>query len=92
RITFDAVADTVELHEFAVTELDSALHRLDPAEGVLARCLSFNITTPATGLFWQFGEDDRCVRTQLVVDGMGAGVEIVGEQVDHDRPGCLGHR
>ncbi|NEW29648.1 non-ribosomal peptide synthetase [Nocardia cyriacigeorgica] len=39
RITFDAVADTVELHEFAVTELDSALHRLDPAEGVLAQFL-----------------------------------------------------
>ncbi|MBF6415523.1 non-ribosomal peptide synthetase [Nocardia cyriacigeorgica] len=39
RITFDAGADTVELHEFAVTELDSALHRLDPAEGVIAQFL-----------------------------------------------------
>ncbi|WP_280232583.1 non-ribosomal peptide synthetase [Nocardia cyriacigeorgica] len=39
RVTYDAVADPVELHEFAVTELDSALHRLDPAAGVVAQFL-----------------------------------------------------
>ncbi|WP_280479606.1 non-ribosomal peptide synthetase [Nocardia cyriacigeorgica] len=39
RITHDAGADPVEMHEFAVTELDSALHRLDPAAGVLAQFL-----------------------------------------------------
>ncbi|MFI6867093.1 amino acid adenylation domain-containing protein [Nocardia sp. NPDC050406] len=33
RIEFSADADTVELREYAVTEVDSALDRLDPARG-----------------------------------------------------------
>ncbi|NEW57847.1 amino acid adenylation domain-containing protein, partial [Nocardia cyriacigeorgica] len=39
RIEHNAVTDAVDVHEFAVTELDSALHRLDPAAGVVAQFL-----------------------------------------------------
>ncbi|MFE3443651.1 amino acid adenylation domain-containing protein [Nocardia sp. NPDC059180] len=39
RIEHNAVTDAVDLHEFAVTEMDSALHRLDPAAGVVAQFL-----------------------------------------------------
>ncbi|WP_280381995.1 non-ribosomal peptide synthetase [Nocardia wallacei] len=35
RIEFDADADTIDLREFAVTAVDSAMHRLDPANGVV---------------------------------------------------------
>ncbi|MFI9407607.1 amino acid adenylation domain-containing protein [Nocardia sp. NPDC052316] len=35
RIEFDAAADPVELREYAVTELDAAMNRLDPANGVV---------------------------------------------------------
>ncbi|MEV0294627.1 amino acid adenylation domain-containing protein [Nocardia sp. NPDC050710] len=35
RVEFAADADTVDLREFAVTELDSAMNRLDPANGAV---------------------------------------------------------
>ncbi|CAM4501450.1 non-ribosomal peptide synthetase [Nocardia ninae] len=35
RIEFDAAADSVELREYAVTELDAAMNRLDTADGVV---------------------------------------------------------
>ncbi|MFQ6326900.1 amino acid adenylation domain-containing protein [Nocardia sp. CWNU-33] len=35
RIEFDSAADSVDLREFAVTVLDSAANRLDPANGVV---------------------------------------------------------
>ncbi|MET7767094.1 amino acid adenylation domain-containing protein [Nocardia sp. NPDC005366] len=39
RVEFAADADTVDLREFAVTELDSAMNRLDPARGRVLRLL-----------------------------------------------------
>ncbi|MFI9509807.1 amino acid adenylation domain-containing protein [Nocardia sp. NPDC052566] len=35
RIAFDAAADSVDLREYAVTELDAATNRLDPANGTV---------------------------------------------------------
>ncbi|WP_378732882.1 amino acid adenylation domain-containing protein [Nocardia brasiliensis] len=35
RVEFDAAADSVDLREYAVTELDSAMNRLDPANGLV---------------------------------------------------------
>ncbi|MET8654896.1 amino acid adenylation domain-containing protein [Nocardia aurea] len=39
RVEFAADADTVDLREFAITELDSAMNRLDPAAGRVLRFL-----------------------------------------------------
>ncbi|MEU2257913.1 amino acid adenylation domain-containing protein [Nocardia xishanensis] len=39
RIEFAADADTVDLREYALTELDSAMNRLDPARGVVLQFL-----------------------------------------------------
>ncbi|WP_330249609.1 amino acid adenylation domain-containing protein [Nocardia sp. NBC_00565] len=39
RIEFDAAADSVDLREYAVTELDSAMNRLDPANATVLQCV-----------------------------------------------------
>ncbi|MFX0575196.1 amino acid adenylation domain-containing protein [Nocardia nepalensis] len=39
RIEFDAAADSLDLREYAVTELDSAANRLSPANGVVLQCV-----------------------------------------------------
>ncbi|WP_280403232.1 non-ribosomal peptide synthetase [Nocardia brasiliensis] len=39
RVEFDAAADSVDLREYVLAELDSPINRLDPANGVVLRCL-----------------------------------------------------
>ncbi|WP_328409963.1 non-ribosomal peptide synthetase [Nocardia sp. NBC_00403] len=39
RIEFDADADTVDVREYAIAEVDSALNRLDPANGVVLQLI-----------------------------------------------------
>ncbi len=39
RVEFDAAADSVDLREYVLAELDSPTNRLDPANGVVLRCL-----------------------------------------------------
>ncbi|GAA5084897.1 non-ribosomal peptide synthetase [Nocardia iowensis] len=68
RVEFDAAADSVDLREYAVTELDSAMNRLDPANGVVLQFI------------WLDPIDDGGTRTRagrlivvahhLVIDGV----------------------
>ncbi|AVL26553.1 putative non-ribosomal peptide synthetase [Nocardia brasiliensis NBRC 14402] len=39
RVEFDAAADSVDLREYVLAELDSPANRQDPANGVVLRCL-----------------------------------------------------
>ncbi|NNH72848.1 non-ribosomal peptide synthetase [Nocardia uniformis] len=48
RIEFSADADTVELREYAVTEVDSALDRLDPARGIGLQLVWFDPVGPGS--------------------------------------------
>ncbi|WP_431957560.1 amino acid adenylation domain-containing protein [Nocardia lijiangensis] len=68
RIEFAADADTVDLREYALTELDSAMNRLDPARGVVLQLLWLDPVGEA-------GDRSRAGRLiviahHLVVDGV----------------------
>ncbi|WP_228539979.1 non-ribosomal peptide synthetase [Nocardia sp. XZ_19_385] len=68
RVEFAADADTVDLREFAVSELDSAMNRLDPAKGVVLQFLWLDPVGEA-------GDRSRAGRLiviahHLVVDGV----------------------
>ena len=39
RIEFDAAADSLDLREYAVTELDTAADRISPANGIVLQCV-----------------------------------------------------
>ncbi|MEV6275421.1 amino acid adenylation domain-containing protein [Nocardia sp. NPDC051832] len=68
RVEFAADADTVDLREYAVAELDSAMNRLDPAQGVVLQFLWLDPVGEA-------GDRSRAGRLiviahHLVVDGV----------------------
>ncbi|MEV6768183.1 amino acid adenylation domain-containing protein [Nocardia sp. NPDC051030] len=66
RIEFDA-ADTVELREYAISEVDSALNRLDPTLGTMLQLVWFDPAGPASA-----GRGGRLILVahHLVIDGV----------------------